>query len=72
LKRSGEGDGKWSRITWDQALEEMGKRFTALRRGGRNEALWVEMGRRLAGTHGLGFPGALGSPTVFSEGTLWG
>jgi thiosulfate reductase/polysulfide reductase chain A len=74
LKRSGgRGEGKWTRITWDQALEEMAKKFTALKRGGRTEALWVEMGapgsRELMA---LDFLRALGSPTVFSEGDALG
>jgi thiosulfate reductase/polysulfide reductase chain A len=70
LKRSGgRGEGKWTRITWDQALEEMAKGFTALGKGGRSEALWVEMGT--PGSQelmALDFLKALGAPTVFSEG----
>jgi thiosulfate reductase / polysulfide reductase chain A len=69
LKRSGaRGEGKWARITWEQALEEMAKRFTALRKGGRTEALWMEMGG--SGSPelmALEFLKAFGSPVVFSE-----
>jgi anaerobic selenocysteine-containing dehydrogenase len=69
LKRSGgRGEGRWSRISWDQALEEIVHRLTVLRRYGKTEAFWVEMA-----TPGskellpLSFLKALGSPTVFSD-----
>ena len=69
LKRSGaRGEGRWSRISWDQALEEIAKRLTGLRTPRDMELLWVEMG-----TPGskelvvLDFLKALGSPTVFPD-----
>jgi thiosulfate reductase/polysulfide reductase chain A len=74
LKRSGgRGDGKWARITWEQAFEEMAKRFTALRKGGRTEALWMEMGGPGSSElMALEFLKAFGSPVVFSEGDALG
>jgi len=70
LKRSGaRGEGKWARHSWEQALEEMAKRFTALRKGDRTEALWMEMGG--SGSPelmALEFLKAFGSPVVFSRG----
>ncbi len=69
LKRSGaRGEGRWSRISWDQALEEISRRLAELRRREKSEALWVEMGapgsKELLA---LDFLKALGSPTVFSD-----
>jgi thiosulfate reductase/polysulfide reductase chain A len=74
LKRSGgRGDGKWTRITWEQALEEMAGRFRALRKGGRSEALWVEMGAPGSPElMALDLLKVLGSSTVFSEGDALG
>ncbi|MBI5967307.1 MAG: molybdopterin-dependent oxidoreductase [Deltaproteobacteria bacterium] len=69
LKRSGaRGEGRWSRISWDQAFEEISKRLTALRRQRKTEALWVEMGT--AGSKellALNFFKAYGSPTIFPD-----
>ncbi|HWT77781.1 MAG TPA: molybdopterin-dependent oxidoreductase, partial [Candidatus Methylomirabilis sp.] len=69
MKRSGaRGEGRWSRISWDQALEEIAKKLNALYPHGESELLWVEMG-----TPGaqellvLNFLKALGSPTVFAD-----
>ena len=69
LKRSGaRGEGRWSRISWDQALEEIAKRLTPLHRHRDTQLLWVEMG-----TPGskelvvLDFLKALGSPTIFPD-----
>ena len=74
LKRSGgRGEGKWVRVTWEEAFEEMAKRFTALRKGGRTEALWVEMGA--PGSQELmtlEFLKAFGSPVIFSEADALG
>ncbi len=69
MKRVGaRGEGRWSRISWDQAFEEVANRLTALYRSGKTEALWVEMGtpgsKELLALH---FFKALGSPTVFQE-----
>ena len=69
LKRSGErGEGKWTRISWDQGLEEISKRLTALYQKAKTESLWVEMG--VPGSQELlvlNFLKAFGSPVVFTE-----
>ncbi|MDH4265206.1 MAG: molybdopterin-dependent oxidoreductase [Deltaproteobacteria bacterium] len=69
LKRTGaRGEGRWSRITWEQALEEMAKRLAVLSRSGKTEAFWMEMGS--PGSQELmvlNFLQAFGSPTVFPE-----
>ena len=69
MKRSGaRGEGRWSRISWDQALEEIAKKLNVLYHHGDSELLWVEMG-----TPGaqellvLNFLKSLGSPTVFAD-----
>jgi thiosulfate reductase/polysulfide reductase chain A len=69
LKRSGaRGEGRWSRISWNQALEEIAKRLTVLHRHKDTELFWVEMGtpgsKELVA---LDFLKALGSPTVFPD-----
>jgi thiosulfate reductase/polysulfide reductase chain A len=67
LKRSGaRGEGRWTRITWEQALEEIAQRLAGLNRSGKTEAFWMEMGS--AGSQELmvlNFLQALGAPTVF-------
>jgi thiosulfate reductase/polysulfide reductase chain A len=69
LKRAGaRGEGKWTRITWDQAWEEIAKRLTALKKEGKTEALWV--GMETPGSKellALEFLGAFGSATIFVE-----
>ena len=69
MKRSGgRGEGKWTRITWEQALDEMANRMGALKKSGRTEALWAEMG--MPGSEdlmALEFLRAFGSPIVFPE-----
>ena len=69
MKRSGgRGEGKWTRITWEQALDEMAKRLVALKKSGRTEALWVEM--NTPGSQelmALEFLKAFGRPIVFSD-----
>jgi len=69
LKRSGpRGEGRWIRISWEQALEELSKRLTVLLQQGKVGALWVEVAT--PGSHellALHFLKALGSPTVFPD-----
>jgi anaerobic selenocysteine-containing dehydrogenase len=72
LKRSGaRGEGRWTRISWDQAWEEIAKRLVALKKSGKTEGLWVEMetpgSKELSA---LEFLKAFGSPTIFAEGDL--
>ncbi len=69
LKRSGaRGEGKWTRISWEQAWEEIAKRWAGLQQGGKTQALWVEMGN--GGSKdlmALEFFKAYGSPVIFGE-----
>ena len=72
LKRSGaRGEGRWTRITWEQALEEISKRLAPLRQQGKTDALWVEQG--IGGEHDLlflHFLKAYGGPAVFSDSSF--
>ncbi|MBP1724698.1 MAG: molybdenum enzyme related to thiosulfate reductase and polysulfide reductase, large subunit, partial [Deltaproteobacteria bacterium] len=72
LKRSGaRGEGRWTRITWEQALEEIAKRLAPLRQQEKTDALWVEQGS--GGEHDLLFLQFLksyGNPTVFSDSSF--
>jgi len=72
LKRSGaRGEGRWTRVTWEQALEEVSQRLTPLRQEGKTEALWVELG--IGGEHDLlflHFLKAFGNPAVFSDSSF--
>ncbi|MDI6754316.1 MAG: molybdopterin-dependent oxidoreductase [Thermodesulfobacteriota bacterium] len=72
LKRTGaRGEGRWTRITWDQAMDEIAKRLTSLSSTGKTEAFWVEMGapgsRELLA---LNFLKEFGSPSVFPESSF--
>jgi anaerobic selenocysteine-containing dehydrogenase len=72
LKRSGaRGEGRWNRITWEQALDEIAKRLAPLREQGKTDALWVEQG---AGGEQdllfLHFLRSFGHPTVFSDSSF--
>jgi len=69
LRRSGaRGEGRWKRITWEEALEELSRRFKVIHQGGKTETLWVEMGtpgsKELLA---LKFLRAFGSPAVFAD-----
>jgi len=74
LKRSGaRGAGRWTRITWEQALEEISKRLAPLREQGKTEALWVEQG--IGGENDLlflHFLKAFGNPAVFDDSSYPG
>ncbi|HYB20403.1 MAG TPA: molybdopterin-dependent oxidoreductase [Thermodesulfobacteriota bacterium] len=69
LKRAGSrGQGKWTRISWDQAWEEMASRMGAMKKGGKTESLWVELeGPESKELCALGFLKAFGSPSIFVE-----
>lgn len=69
MKRSGaRGEGRWSRISWDQALEEISKKLDVLNHHREAELLWVEIGNPGAQELLLlNFLKALGSPTVFAD-----
>ena len=72
LKRSGaRGAGRWTKITWEQALEEISKRLAPLRQQGKTDTLWVEQG--IGAEHDLlflQFLKAYGGPAVFSDSSF--
>ncbi|HSR13925.1 MAG TPA: molybdopterin-dependent oxidoreductase, partial [Thermodesulfobacteriota bacterium] len=74
MKRSGpRGSGKWSRISWEQACEEIGGRLSALRKGGKPGALWVEM--ETPGSRELAlvdFLKPFSSPVIYGDNDLPG
>lgn len=72
FKRSGaRGEGRWMKITWDQALDEIAKKMAPLRQQGKTEGLWVEQGvsarQDLPLLH---FLKAYGSPMVFADSSF--
>jgi len=45
LKRSGErGEGKWQRITWDEALDTIADKFLSAKEKYGPESIWIHMG----------------------------
>ena len=72
FKRSGaRGEGRWTKITWDQALDEIAKKLTSLRQQGKTEGLWVEQGISGKGDLMLlHFLKAYGSPTIFADSSF--
>jgi anaerobic selenocysteine-containing dehydrogenase len=69
LKRTGaRGEGKWTRISWAEALQEISSKLKKLKETGQIESFWIELGQ----AHSpellvLNFLKALGKPTLFSE-----
>ncbi len=69
LKRTGaRGEGKWTRISWSEALQEISSRLKKLKETNQTESFWIELGQ----AHSpellmLNFLKALGKPTLFSE-----
>lgn len=54
LKRAGKrGEGKWQRVSWDVALQELGRRLKQLRDGGTPERVMVQHGWLSAGSERL-------------------
>ncbi|MDP2809225.1 MAG: molybdopterin-dependent oxidoreductase [Rhodocyclaceae bacterium] len=74
MRRAGaRGEGKWTRITWDQALDELAKRMKKLREQGAPEKLMLQHGLLSASARVLvaeRFMGAYGSGTVVSYDCL--
>lgn len=68
LKRVGaRGEGKWQRITWDEAHDEIAKRIRKAMDEGKPEEVAIHIGRsRLAEEMGR-FLNAIGSPSLFNH-----
>jgi thiosulfate reductase / polysulfide reductase chain A len=71
LKRVGKrGEGKWQRISWDEAHDEIAKRIRKAMDEGKPEEVAIHIGRsRLAEEMGR-FLGAIGSPSLFNHRAL--
>lgn len=73
VKRVGErGEGKWRRITWDEALKEIANRLMALKKTG-NEDEFLFISGLLEGNRGLTrlFLNAYETPSIASEMDLY-
>lgn len=73
IRRAGaRGEGKWQRISWEEALDELAARLKAVRESGRPEEL-VFLGGLLEGTGGLvgRFLSAFGTPSILDEMALY-
>lgn len=69
LKRTGaRGEGKWSRISWAEALQEISSRLKKIKETDHTESFWIELGHAYAPELlVLNFLKALGKPTIFPE-----
>ena len=68
MKRVGKrGEGKWRRITWDEALDEVAARLKAVRESGRPEEFVFHYGRNRTQGFTDRFCKAFGTPSVFNH-----
>jgi len=71
LKRIGErGEGKWKRITWDEALDEIAEKLKAVRESGRPEEFAFHQGRQRSKDALKRFLDAYGTKTQLSHRSL--
>ena len=71
LKRIGKrGEGKWKRITWDQALDEIAERLKAVRESGHPENFAFHQGRQRSKDALKRFLNAFGTSTQLSHRAL--
>jgi anaerobic selenocysteine-containing dehydrogenase len=71
LRRVGKrGEGKWKRITWDEALEEIADRLKAVRESGRPEEFAFHQGRLRSKDAAKRFLDAYGTKTQLSHRAL--
>ncbi|RME34457.1 MAG: DMSO reductase, partial [Gammaproteobacteria bacterium] len=73
LRRVGKrGEGKWKRITWDEALNELAERLQALRDAGQPGKFMFHYGRMKASSSKLikGFLAAYGTKTIGNHTTI--
>jgi anaerobic selenocysteine-containing dehydrogenase len=71
LKRVGErGEGKWKRITWDEALDEIATKLKAVRESGHPEEFAFHQGRQRSKDALKRFLDAFGTKTQLSHRSL--
>ena len=71
LKRAGKrGEGKWTRITWDEAHAEIAKRIRKTMDEGKPEEVAIQIGRSRLGEEMGRFLNAIGSPSLFNHRAL--
>jgi thiosulfate reductase/polysulfide reductase chain A len=71
LKRVGKrGEGKWQRITWDEAHTEIARRIRKAMDEGKPEEVAIQIGRSRIGEEMGRFLNAIGSPSLFNHRAL--
>ena len=71
LKRVGaRGEGKWKRITWDEAYTEMATRIRKAIDEGKPEEVAIQIGRSRIAEEMTRFLNAIGSPSLFNHRAL--
>ncbi|MFD0852850.1 molybdopterin-dependent oxidoreductase, partial [Actinomadura adrarensis] len=64
------GEGKWRRITWDEAYTEIADRLRTIRASGRPEEFAFQQGRNRSGDIVTRFLNAYGTPSAFNHRAL--
>lgn len=71
MKRVGNrGEGKWQRITWDEAYDEIARRIRKAIEEGKPEEVAIQIGRSRIGEEMGRFLNAIGSPSLFNHRAL--
>ena len=71
LKRVGKrGEGKWQRITWDEAYNEIAGRIRVAIDQGKPEEVAIQIGRSRIAEEMTRFLNAIGSPSLFNHRSL--
>ncbi len=71
LKRVGKrGEGKWKRITWEEAYDDIAKRIRKTMDEGKPEEVAIQIGRSRIGEEMTRFLNAIGSPSLFNHRAL--
>ncbi len=71
LRRVGKrGEGKWKRITWEEAYSEIADRLKKIRESGHPEELAFQQGRNRSADATGRFLDAFGTPSVFNHRAL--
>ena len=71
LKRVGKrGEGKWTRITWEEAHAEIARRIRKTMDEGKPEEVAIQIGRSRLGEEMGRFLNAIGSPSLFNHRAL--